>query len=99
MIGQDAMGNLKNSSALIIGMGPVGVETAKNLILAGVNKVAIFDIKATQMNDLSAQVIRKFSLSNFLKEICRFFWKKIQIRINNIIMILKVKSRKKVISL
>ena len=48
---------IQKSSVLIIGMGSTGVETAKNLILAGVQTVVIYDTKLTQMSDLSAQVI------------------------------------------
>ena len=48
---------IQKSSVLIIGMGSTGVETAKNLILAGVQTVVIYETKLTQMSDLSAQVI------------------------------------------
>lgn len=50
------MSNLRSASTLISGIGSVGVEIAKNLILGGVRRVTIHDTKATRWNDLSAQV-------------------------------------------
>lgn len=54
-LGESAMMRLRNSSILISGMGSVGVEIAKNLILGGVRKVTIHDTHNTVWNDLSAQ--------------------------------------------
>lgn len=54
-LGQSAMINLRKSSVLISGMGGVGVEIAKNLILGGVRNVTIHDTKNTKWLDLSAQ--------------------------------------------
>lgn len=54
------MVNLRKSNVLISGIGSVGVEIAKNLILGGIRHVTIHDIKTTQWNDLSAQVIFHF---------------------------------------
>ncbi|VDM49190.1 unnamed protein product [Toxocara canis] len=50
------MKNLRMSSVLVSGMGSVGVEIAKNLILGGVRSVTIHDTKNCEWNDLSAQV-------------------------------------------
>lgn len=59
------MVNLRKANVLISGIGSVGVEVAKNLILGGVRHVTIHDTKVTQYNDLSAQVFfNLFSLNN-----------------------------------
>lgn len=46
---------LRQSNILVSGMGSVGVEIAKNLILGGVRHVTIHDTKNTTWRDLSAQ--------------------------------------------
>ncbi|TKR73072.1 hypothetical protein L596_020427 [Steinernema carpocapsae] len=54
-LGESAMMHLRKSSVLIAGLGGVGVEIAKNLILGGVRHVTIQDTKAATWIDLSAQ--------------------------------------------
>ena len=54
-LGQTAMVRLRSAKVLISGMGSVGVETAKNLVLGGVRHVTIHDTKETTYADLSAQ--------------------------------------------
>ncbi|KAK0403088.1 hypothetical protein QR680_016712 [Steinernema hermaphroditum] len=54
-LGESAMMHLRKSSVLISGMGAVGVEIAKNLILGGVRRVTIQDTKNATYTDLSAQ--------------------------------------------
>ncbi|CAI5449149.1 unnamed protein product [Caenorhabditis angaria] len=54
-LGESAMVNLRTASVLISGLGSVGVEIAKNLILGGVRHVTIHDTKTTEWLDLSAQ--------------------------------------------
>ncbi|KAE9551105.1 hypothetical protein FO519_005683 [Halicephalobus sp. NKZ332] len=54
-LGQTAMVRLRSARVLITGMGSVGVEAAKNLVLGGVRHVTIHDSKQTTYNDLSAQ--------------------------------------------
>uniref|UniRef100_A0A1I7YJJ1 E1 ubiquitin-activating enzyme n=1 Tax=Steinernema glaseri TaxID=37863 RepID=A0A1I7YJJ1_9BILA len=54
-LGESAMMHLRKSSVLISGMGGVGVEIAKNLILGGVRRVTIQDTKDATYLDLSAQ--------------------------------------------
>ena len=54
-LGQSAMIHLRKSSVLISGIGGVGVEIAKNLILGGVRNVTIHDTKNTKWLDLSSQ--------------------------------------------
>ena len=45
VLGVDAMKKLASSSVLISGLGGLGVEIAKNVILAGVNNVTIHDTR------------------------------------------------------
>jgi ubiquitin-activating enzyme E1 len=52
--GLEAMGKLMKLRVLIIGMRGLGVETAKNLILAGPKSVTIYDPTPVSLNDLSA---------------------------------------------
>eukprot|EP01130_Rhizamoeba_saxonica_P004395 TRINITY_DN1799_c0_g3_i1.p1 TRINITY_DN1799_c0_g3~~TRINITY_DN1799_c0_g3_i1.p1 ORF type:complete len:1047 (-),score=255.67 TRINITY_DN1799_c0_g3_i1:38-3178(-) len=53
--GEKAMNNLGKSSIFISGLGGVGVEIAKNVILAGPKKVTLHDTKETSLLDLSTQ--------------------------------------------
>lgn len=55
-LGESAMMHLRRASVLISGIGAVGVEIAKNLILGGVRHVTIHDTQTAQWLDLSAQV-------------------------------------------
>ena len=52
--GMETMGKLIKMNVLIIGMRGLGVEVAKNLILAGPRSVVIFDDEITKINDLGA---------------------------------------------
>ncbi|ETN83338.1 ubiquitin-activating enzyme E1 [Necator americanus] len=54
-LGESAMIHLRKASVLISGLGGVGVEIAKNLILGGVRSVTLHDTKNTRWFDLSAQ--------------------------------------------
>ncbi len=54
-LGEMAMRRIRTSQVLISGIGPVGVEIAKNLILGGIRHVTVQDTKLTEWNDLSAQ--------------------------------------------
>ena len=56
------MNAIRTSRILISGIGSVGVEIAKNLILAGVHDVVIHDTKPVEWNDLSAQVFSTYQL-------------------------------------
>lgn len=49
------MMHLRKSSVLVSGIGSVGVEIAKNLILGGVRQVTLHDTANAQWIDLSAQ--------------------------------------------
>lgn len=50
------MSRLREAKILISGMGGLGVEIAKNLILGGVRHVTIHDTKLASHIDLSSQV-------------------------------------------
>lgn len=56
VLGHDAMRRMGASNILISGMGGLGVEIAKNVILAGVKSVTIHDQQSAQWADLSSQV-------------------------------------------
>ncbi|VDK55799.1 unnamed protein product [Anisakis simplex] len=56
-LGESAMKNLRKSSVLISGIGSVGVEIAKNLILGGVRHVTLHDVNTCKWIDLSAQLV------------------------------------------
>ncbi len=49
------MRRMQASNVLICGMGGVGVEIAKNIVLAGVKSVTIHDTSAVTYDDLSSQ--------------------------------------------
>lgn len=53
--GRDAMRKLFGASVLISGLKGLGVEVAKNVILAGVKSVALHDTGSVELADLSAQ--------------------------------------------
>uniref|UniRef100_A0A0N4ZA27 E1 ubiquitin-activating enzyme n=1 Tax=Parastrongyloides trichosuri TaxID=131310 RepID=A0A0N4ZA27_PARTI len=60
-LGENAMLHLRKASILICGIGSIGVEIAKNLILGGVRHVTIQDTKNASWNDLSGQYYLKES--------------------------------------
>ncbi|KAH7954650.1 hypothetical protein HPB49_020555 [Dermacentor silvarum] len=55
VLGHDAMIRMAQSDVLISGMGGLGVEIAKNIILGGVRSVTIHDEALCTMADLSSQ--------------------------------------------
>jgi ubiquitin-activating enzyme E1 len=55
VLGEEAMKKMSKSSVLIAGLGPTGVEAAKNIILGGVKKVTLWDNGAANWLDLGAQ--------------------------------------------
>jgi ubiquitin-activating enzyme E1 len=55
VLGHDAMRLMATSSVLISGLGGLGVEIAKNVILSGVKGVCLHDKKAVTQMDLAAQ--------------------------------------------
>jgi ubiquitin-activating enzyme E1 len=48
------MGKLVKMKVLIVGLRGLGVETAKNLILAGPNSVTLYDPNPVSWGDLSS---------------------------------------------
>lgn len=50
------MQRLAKTTVLVSGMKGLGVEIAKNIILAGVKSVTVHDLGNTQWSDLSSQV-------------------------------------------
>ncbi|OQR75773.1 ubiquitin modifier-activating enzyme 1, partial [Tropilaelaps mercedesae] len=55
VLGHDAMRRMQSSDVLISGLGGLGVEIAKNVVLGGVKSVTLHDTKAVTISDLSAQ--------------------------------------------
>ena len=56
VLGHEAMRKMAHSNVLIAGMGGLGVEIAKNVVLGGVKSVTIQDTEKTTWFDLSSQV-------------------------------------------
>ena len=52
--GIETMGKLIKMNVIIVGQRGVGVEIAKNLILAGPKSVQIYDPQMVSLNDLGA---------------------------------------------
>ena len=57
VLGHDAMKRMLSSSVLLIGLGGLGVEIAKNLVLAGIHSLIIYDETAVTIQDLGSQVL------------------------------------------
>ncbi|CAF4774469.1 unnamed protein product [Rotaria sp. Silwood1] len=55
VLGDDAMKRLRKHHVLIINAGGLGIEIAKNIVLAGVQSVTLQDINNTSMLDLATQ--------------------------------------------
>jgi len=55
VMGHEAQKRMALSSVLIIGLNGLGIEVAKNVILAGVKSVAVYDTKEVTYSDLSSQ--------------------------------------------
>jgi ubiquitin-activating enzyme E1 len=54
-IGHEAQNRLSQAKLLILGLAGLGVEVAKNIILAGVQSVDIYDETIVKIEDLAAQ--------------------------------------------
>ena len=54
VLGKETMGKLIHMKVLLVGLRGVGIETAKNFILAGPRVVAIHDDEIVQIQDLGA---------------------------------------------
>ena len=55
VLGHDAMRRMATSDVLISGLGGLGVEIAKNVILGGVKSVTLHDTANCSISDLSSQ--------------------------------------------
>lgn len=55
VLGHDAMRRMASSDVLISGLGGLGVEIAKNVILGGVKSVTLHDHAACKLADLGSQ--------------------------------------------
>jgi ubiquitin-activating enzyme E1 len=55
VMGHEAQARMASSSVLIAGLSGLGVEVAKNVILAGVKSVTLYDNQSCSWDDLSSQ--------------------------------------------
>lgn len=55
VLGKEAMLKMQNASVLIIGLKGLGVEIAKNVALAGVKLLSLYDPEPVAISDLSSQ--------------------------------------------
>jgi len=55
VLGHEAMKRMGSSNILVVGLKGLGVEIAKNIALAGVKSLTLFDPQPTQIADLSSQ--------------------------------------------
>ncbi|CAG8656246.1 13936_t:CDS:2, partial [Dentiscutata heterogama] len=55
VLGHDAMKKMGSSNVLIVGLKGLGVEIAKNVVLAGVKSVTLYDPEPVKISDLSSQ--------------------------------------------
>jgi len=55
VMGREAQRRMASSDVLIVGLNGLGVEVAKNVILAGVKSVTLHDTNPTSWSDLAAQ--------------------------------------------
>lgn len=54
-MGVEAVTKQSKASIVLLGLGAVGVETAKNIVLSGCKELAIWDDKLVKYSDLSGQ--------------------------------------------
>jgi len=67
-MGKEAMHKLGHAHVLISGMGGLGVEIAKNIILGGAKSVIVHDCGQVDYSDLSSQVDKTHSIDfNFIE--------------------------------
>lgn len=55
VMGKEAMLKMQNANVLIIGLKGLGVEIAKNVALAGVKSLSLYDPNPVELQDLSSQ--------------------------------------------
>lgn len=59
------MRRMQRSNILISGLGGLGVEIAKNIVLAGVKSVTLHDLKNVTIDDFSSHVISSLLSTKF----------------------------------
>jgi len=70
VLGEEAMRRMAKSNVLISGMGGLGVEIAKNVVLSGVKSVTIHDVKNATIQDLASQFfLRESDIGNNRAEV------------------------------
>lgn len=71
VLGVDAMRKMQNADVLVSGLGGVGVEVAKNIVLGGVRSVTLHDQSNCGLRDLAAQFyLGKSTLGQNRAEAC-----------------------------
>lgn len=71
VMGHEAQRRMAGANVLVVGMNGLGVETAKNVILAGVKSVSLHDSKVATWSDLSSNFyIQESDLGKNRAEIC-----------------------------
>lgn len=71
VLGHEAMKRMQNSNVLVSGLGGLGVEIAKNVILGGVKSVTIHDQANAEWRDLSSQFyLREGDIGKNRAEVC-----------------------------
>lgn len=61
VLGHEAMKRMANSNILIVGLRGLGTEIAKNVALAGVKSITLYDPNPVQLEDLSTQFFLRVS--------------------------------------
>lgn len=88
--GRDTMRKLFASNVLVSGMQGLGVEIAKNLILAGVKSVTLHDERSVEMWDLSSNFV--FSEKDIGKNRAVASVSKLQ-ELNNAVLVLSLETK------
>ncbi|KAM5146463.1 ubiquitin-like modifier-activating enzyme 1 isoform 1-T1 [Mantella aurantiaca] len=71
VLGHEAMKRMQNSNVLISGLGGLGVEIAKNVILGGVKSVTVHDQANAEWRDLASQFyLREGDIGKNRAEVC-----------------------------
>jgi hypothetical protein len=70
-IGAEAQGKISKGKVLIVGLKGLGVEVAKNVILAGIGSCGIYDPGAAELADLGSQFYLSEAEYVF---VCRYFF-------------------------
>ncbi|XP_018414690.1 PREDICTED: ubiquitin-like modifier-activating enzyme 1 isoform X2 [Nanorana parkeri] len=71
VLGHEAMKRMQNANVLISGMGGLGIEIAKNIILGGVKSATIHDQANAEWRDLSSQFyLREGDIGKNRAEVC-----------------------------